>query len=69
MKTNIPKFITVDNKKYNLSKTGTKSEIEKHKQNLIDFNADQRKTAGKSWRNVYKYRVKKYGKIYAIFTN
>ena len=64
----IPKFITINGKKFTLSKQGTKAEIEKHKQDLIDFNAKERQRAGKSWRNVYQFRVKKYDKIYAIFT-
>lgn len=64
----IPKSITVDGKKFTLSKQGKKAEVEKHKQDLIDFNAEERKRAGKSWRNVYQFRVKKYGNVYAIFT-
>jgi hypothetical protein len=64
----IPKSIIVDGKKFILSKSGSKSKIEKHKQDLIEFNAKERDRAGNSYRNVYKYRVKKIGSIYAIYT-
>ena len=65
---NIPKFITVDGKRFNLAKRGTKSEVERYKQELKEFNTKERERSGKSWRNSYQFRIKKYSNVYAIFT-
>lgn len=65
----IPKNIIIDGKKFTLFKQGRKKEVEKHKEDLIHFNSQERERAGKFWINIYKFRVKKYGSIYAIFTN
>lgn len=65
----IPQSIRIDGKKFTLSKTGSKSTVENHRDELIGFNQKERGRAGKSWRTQYKYRIKKYGNLYAIYTN
>ncbi len=65
----VPKSISVDGKKFKLSKQGTKSVVEKHKQDIVEFNAKERSRAGKDWRNVYQFRMKKFGDTYALYTS
>jgi len=65
----IPKYITVNGAKFTLRKQGTKQEVEHHKHDIIDFNRKERIRCDKSWASIYKFRVRVYGSVYAIFTH
>lgn len=63
----IPEKITVNGEKFVLSEKGTKEKVQRHKEDLIHFNQKQRIEAGESWRTIYKYRVKNFNGVHAVY--
>lgn len=65
----IPDKITVLGRSYRLAKTSPdRGEIERYKQDLLQFNRNQRMTAGRTWRNIYQFRIKKFDDLYCMYT-